>query len=141
MSKTFQVGDEVQALCGKCKSATIHIIEVINEQKIKRVLCRSCNTSHRYLPVGKEEKPKKSTKTAAKKEIDPAVKMSRKWSRLMAKSETETPVSYQMNKKYMVNEVIHHDKFGDGVVVNIIDANKISVVFEDGPKTLIQNRG
>ncbi len=137
MSKQVQVGDEIEALCGVCKSATVHVIETMKEDQIGKVMCKSCLSSHRYKTA---ETMKKARAAKAPKTATPAAKSNRQWARLMAKNEGDEPRNYQMNEQYVQNEVIRHDKFGRGVVVNVIDPTKIAVVFEEGPKTLIQNR-
>lgn len=138
MSKQFQVGDEIEALCGVCKSATVHVIETIKNDQASRVLCKSCLSSHRFKSP--EEPAPKARVKKEPKVMTPATKASRQWSRLMAKSDQDAPRGYQMNEKYAQNDVILHEKFGRGVVVNVIDPSKISVVFEEGAKTLIHNR-
>ncbi|MBN1482025.1 hypothetical protein EH223_06870 [candidate division KSB1 bacterium] len=141
-SKKIQVGDEIEAMCGACKDATVHVVEVIKDGKITKVMCKSCLNSHRYRkPVSAGEKKvvkkagKKSTKKAPAK-----TKEQRKWSRVMAKVEGEEPQNYDMSGEYKENDVIDHSKFGVGVVSEVIDPTKMSVVFEEGQKTLVHNR-
>ncbi len=138
-TKTAQVGDEIEAMCGVCKTATVHVVEVIKDDKVTKVMCKSCTASHRYKkPVVEGEKPKKK-RTAAKK-APPKTKEQRKWSRVLAKVDAEKPIEYAMNSSYDANDVIQHAKFGVGVVVDVVDPSKVSVVFEEGEKTLVQNR-
>ena len=65
--KTIEGGEEIEAMCGSCKDATLHVVEVIKDDKVAKVMCKSCLRSHKYRkPVAAgEKKPKK--KTAAKK--------------------------------------------------------------------------
>jgi protein-arginine kinase activator protein McsA len=138
--KKYQVGDEIEALCRTCKDATVHVIEIIKSDKVIKVMCKSCLSSHRFRKPEEVLIAKQAKKKEAKKPMSPATKSQRKWSRLIAKSENELPKTYQMNETYDQNDVIEHNKFGTGVVVTVIDPSKISVVFEEGEKTLIQNR-
>ncbi len=140
MAKSIQVGDEIEALCNKCKSPTVHVVQTVKEDTVIRVMCKSCLSSHRYR-VAEKPSVKPSRVKAERKVLDDTTKQSRKWSRLMAKAETDSPRAYQMSDTYLQNDLIHHEKFGDGIVVSVIDPTKISVVFEEGPKTLIHNRG
>ena len=139
-SKTIQVGDEIEAMCGVCKDATVHVVESIKDDKVNKVLCKSCSASHRYRkPVAAgEEAPKKAKK--AKPKAPPKTKEQRKWSRVVAKVDAENPVTYAMDSTFAANDVIDHAKFGVGVVVDVVDPSKVSVVFEEGEKTLVQNR-
>jgi protein-arginine kinase activator protein McsA len=139
--KMYQVGEEIEALCKTCKDATVHVIEIIKGDQVTKVMCKSCLSSHRFRkPEEVLIAKKQAKKKEAKKPMSPATKSQRKWSRLISKSENESPKTYQMNETYAQNDVIEHTKFGTGVVVTVIDPSKISVVFEEGEKTLIQNR-
>ncbi|MBN1466971.1 hypothetical protein JXA02_14550 [candidate division KSB1 bacterium] len=137
--KPIEVGDEIEALCGTCKDATVHVVEVIKEGKITKVMCKSCLNSHKFrAPMSTAEKKAKK-KTAAPKTSSKS-KEQRKWSRVMAKADAENPQDYAMTATYEENDVIHHEKFGVGVVAEIVDPTKMNVVFEDGVKTMVQNR-
>lgn len=138
--KKYDVGDEIEALCRTCKAATVHNIEIIKSDKVTKVMCKNCLSSHRFRNPEEVLIAKQAKKKEAKKPMSPATKSQRKWSRLISKSENELSKTYQMNGTYVQNDVIEHTKFGTGVVVTVIDPSKISVVFEDGEKTLIHNR-
>ena len=58
----------------------------------------------------------------------------------MAKVDVDNPQEYVMTEKYEENDVINHEKFGVGVVSEIVDPTKMNVVFEEGVKTMVQNR-
>jgi hypothetical protein len=136
---SMDVGNEVEAMCRTCKGPAIHVIESIKNDKIDKVLCKGCNKSHKYKPVVEEgdEKPaKKTTKRAAPTKT----KEERKWSRLLNKVGQDNPIDYTMSEIYNEKDVLNHGKFGIGVVHEVIDHTKISVVFKEGTKVLIQNR-
>ena len=139
--KKQDVGDEVEAYCGKCKDDTVHVIEVIKNDTLSRVLCKSCNSSHRYRAPSDQsvtggKKPKSKPKTKAK----PKTSFERKWSRLMAKADADQTIEYSMDGSYTELNVIHHKTFGVGVVKEVLDRTKVEVVFQDGTKKLVQNR-
>ncbi len=138
--KLPEVGSEVEALCTKCKSATVHVVEAIKNDKITRVMCKVCLSSHRYKspeePVKVQTVPRKrATKVAA----PPKTREERKWSRLLAQVDVEHPIEYTMKGKYAERDVISHNTFGLGVVLKVLDTTKMSVVFQAGVKTLVQN--
>ena len=137
--KIVEAGAEIEAMCWTCKDATVHVVEVIKDNEPTKVLCKSCNKSHKYRPpVAKgEEKPKKK---AAAKKAPPKTKEQRKWSRVMSKVDTENPQDYSMSDTYENNAVIAHKKFGVGVVSEVVDPTKVTVVFEEGIKTMVHNR-
>jgi hypothetical protein len=58
------------------------------------------------------------------------------------KATSGRPVSdfkrYSTSFTFDEGAIIHHTKFGDGVVTRVLDARKVEVLFRDGPKTLAQ---
>ena len=133
----LEVGKEVTAYCSKCKDTTVHVVEIVKKESIAKVMCKACLSSHRYrtsadeLPVKTGKKPVKKApvKTAEEK----------KWHRMMAKTDIESPIEYTMQKSYKALNVIQHHTFGVGVVREVISTTKMSVVFQDGERTLVQN--
>ena len=68
--KTLEAGSEVEAMCKKCKAPTAHVIEVVKNDEIKKVMCKSCFSSHRYispLEAEQEEIKKAAVKKATSK--------------------------------------------------------------------------
>lgn len=141
-NKSYAVGDEIEALCNKCRAATVHIIETIKQDKPSRVMCKSCENSHRFRsPQELIEHRKKAVKAVkAKKAASTKTPEQRKWSRLCNKVDIENPTEYQMEKEFSEHDAIHHKKFGLGVVIEILNPTKMNVAFEEGIKTLVQNR-
>ena len=134
----IDVGNEVEALCTKCKGPSIHVIEVIKNDKITKVLCKSCLSSHKYVsPDTPKKTPVKRTKKA---ETVPKTKEQRKWARLLNKVDVENAVDYKMESTYSDMIAIKHAKFGLGVVLEVVNPTKVSVIFEDGIRNMVQNR-
>jgi hypothetical protein len=46
--------------------------------------------------------------------------------------------TYSVGANFKEGELIRHKKFGDGVVLRVIDAGKIEVLFRDETRTLAQ---
>lgn len=136
--KQYQVGDEIEAMCNKCKDATVHVIEVIKEDEVKRVLCKSCQASHKFKSP-EEAKAAAKKKAAKKSSASAKTKEQRKRIRVMNKTEEQEYREYDMTNSYAVNDVIIHSKFGEGVVIEVINPLKVSVAFEDHVRTMIQN--
>jgi hypothetical protein len=44
--------------------------------------------------------------------------------------------SYSMRETFSAGEPVQHPKFGKGVVVEIVDKNKVAILFEEGRKVL-----
>lgn len=139
--RPIEVGEEIEALCNKCKSPTVHVIEVIKNDKITKVMCKSCMSSHRYRKPDSIDEPKTVKNKTTKKAAQPAkTKEHRKWSRMIAKVDAENPIEYTMSTNFTLHDVLNHDKFGLGVVMEVVDPSKISVIFKDRIRTLVQNR-
>ncbi len=138
--KNIEVGTEVEALCTKCKNATIHVITRIKEGEIARVMCKTCLSSHRFRMVD-EKVRKKLAKLRGLKKVKktPESRENRKWNKLLEQADPQKAISYRMGASYAEYDVIQHEKFGLGVVVKILDRCKMSVIFSDGVKNMAQN--
>ncbi len=139
---TYEIGNEIEGYCGKCKIDTFHIITAVEDNKIEKVMCKVCMSYHKYkkainsseTPLTKKEKtPKKS-----ESKIKPRARRD-KWTRILEDLDAAAAVEYKMEKEYELQTTIHHEIFGFGVVKNIIDSRKIGVLFHDGEKILVQN--
>jgi hypothetical protein len=47
---------------------------------------------------------------------------------------------YSIRGNFREDELIDHPKFGIGIVLSIIQINKIEILFKAGPKLLVQNQ-
>lgn len=142
------IGQEIEAFCRKCKSDTLHVITALNQDKIEKVMCKQCLGYHQYrrpataadLPA-----PQKIKKTPAPiiqhETADKPVRRARrdKWTRLLDGMDFGMAIEYDMNQVYALETPIHHKIFGFGVVKNVINEQKIEVLFQDGEKILVQN--
>lgn len=140
--KNSKVGLEVEAYCGKCKIDTLHVITAVDDDKIGKVMCKICMSYHKYrkpadftaasvITQKTKEKPKrKVTKPRIRRD---------KWTRMLDDAKSDSAIEYEMGKVYQLETAIHHKTFGLGVVKNIIDEQKIEVLFHDGHKILVQN--
>ena len=80
---------------------------------------------------------KKEIKTTVKtrKSMDPAKKLQK----LIDKLKEKTPLHYKMSGSFKKDDIIDHDTFGQGVVVDS-DYKKIDVLFSDKLRTLVCER-
>ncbi len=138
--KKMEIGIEVEALCNKCKAATVHVVVAIKSQDMVRVMCKTCQSLHRFKsPESKSLKKAGKVVKAKKAKLTLEARETRKWNKLLTAADPEKAIAYSMSQGYAENDVIQHTKFGLGVVVKILDPSKISVVFEDGLKNMVQN--
>ena len=47
-------------------------------------------------------------------------------------------VKYNVKAQFKVGDLVKHPKFGDGVVTQILDKNKVEILFRDEPRRLAQ---
>jgi hypothetical protein len=142
---TKAIGQEIETYCGKCKIDTIHLITAMKVSQIDKVMCKTCMSYHKFR-AGIEKpaavrKPKTESKTTAIKQIKGTPMKTRrtKTAKLLETANIESAVLYKMSSTYEVDEAINHNKFGLGIVKDVIDEQKITVLFEDGERILVQN--
>lgn len=88
-----------------------------------------------------EEKPKRGRPRKSSQEKAKPVRRRRKndWISLIEKVDEEQIVDYKISEDFTEKEAIRHKKFGVGVILKVLDENKIEVVFEENKKVLVQN--
>lgn len=146
--ETKIIGQEIEAFCRKCKTDTLHVITALNQDKIEKVMCKQCMSYHKYRPSAISTElpaPKKVKQTPAPiiqpEAADKPIRRARrdKWTRLLDGMDFGMAIEYEMNQVYALETPIHHKIFGFGVVKNVINDQKIEVLFQDGEKILVQN--
>ena len=136
----IEVGKEISANCTKCKVETVHVITKIVDGAIKKVYCKICNSTHSYRDNNTEKKSSRSRSSS--KAPTNKTKRSRKnisWGELVSVIDDNQIQNYDFTKDYTQSKAIQHKKFGVGVIVEVIDKNKIEVVFQDEKRILAHN--
>jgi len=136
------VGKEVEAYCGKCKADTWHVVTVVKNGKLNKVICKICNATHAYKASG----------NAAAQLVKPAATTKRRttgmtrtgrgkkdWGTLIGQIEDRQVVDYALSGEFSTSPAIRHKNFGVGVITKVHHRNKIEVIFQDGTKILAQN--
>ena len=97
--------------------------------RIAQVECGDCGARHRYRTASSGRKsPARARKTAAAKK--PAVE-----------ADTSRPRRpFSTKDTYEVGDRVVHPSFGEGVVQATLGPTKVEVLFESGPKRLVQGR-
>ena len=155
-----KVGSDIDAWCTRCRLDTIHVVVSLSAdgEKAKRVECKSCGGQHNFRAPksGPNTKTKRASKKTSKKTSKKAAKRTaRKSTRSKSKSADTRktidwsdrvaalltsgaePAKYSIRGEYVPDDFIAHLKFGQGIVVELVATNKISVMFEDGLRTLM----
>ena len=142
----YTISQELEAYCGKCKDNTLHLVTAVTDEKIEKVMCKICMSYHKFKKPATDEEKKEKKEKKVKKETkakSPKVKTTRKrrsrTTQLLEEANIESATIYKLDGSYEIDTAINHKKFGLGVVKNVLDNQKIEVLFEDGEKLLVQN--
>jgi hypothetical protein len=125
-----------------------HRVVAMVKGAAKRVLCLTCNKQHNYrapkangsAPASSEKAAAASSGRAAKK---PAAAKTgghsnaREWQLNVANKDSTDFLPYSIHRTFEVGQLVNHPKFGEGYVKEALTAQKLCVLFRDGPRTLI----
>ena len=138
MIKNYSAGEDIDSWCTKCKLELSHTIIAIVDNLPKKVKCNTCNAQHNYRTEPVKRSRAKSTSPTRKtrsKETTYEEYLSR-----LASADSANSRKYNTKENFNEDEIIDHLKFGIGIVLSVIQVNKIKILFKDGPKLLIQNQ-
>jgi ribosomal protein L44E len=137
------VGKDVEAYCGKCKSDTWHVVTVIKNGKVAKVICKICNATHAYKAPEKEETKVKAAATTTRRRAIGTKRVSgrgkKDWGTLVGQIEDKQVADYAISGEFSTSPAIRHKNFGVGVITKVLAKNKIEVLFQEGTKILAQN--
>lgn len=134
MSKKLSAGEYVSSHCTKCKIALGHTIIVMDGEKVLRVKCNTCGSEH----IHRDKKVKKAAatrKTSSVKKATPTKSVERRWDEAIAKT-TRGEVPYNMKAAFRIGDIVLHDIFGKGVVLDT-SPKKMTVIFQDKERVLV----
>jgi hypothetical protein len=119
----------------------------------KRVLCLTCNKQHNYRRPkgdGVEAAPRGSassgtTKSSSKKATAASASVkspsaAREWQTNVADRDSRDFVPYSIHTTFEPGQLVDHPKFGWGYVKETLAAQKLCILFKDGPRTLVHGR-
>ena len=155
IKKEITVGTEIDAYCTKCKIILNHVVVAMVGKRPKKVECLTCHGQHVYKASepGSRAKAKAAKASDASKEKAPKKTPAKKrtktkrgiekerdlWKESLDKKDLDSARPYNMSDSYEIDDVINHDKFGMGIVTNVITAKKMEVLFETGRKCMVYN--
>ncbi len=109
--EVFQVGQILQMFCSACEAEQDHSVETVSKQgQITKAACQVCETSSTFS---------RGVKTSV----------------AMGKTKTASP--YDRTRKYRKGQAMMHSVFGQGEVTDVIEPQKIDVLFGDRTRRLI----
>ena len=138
MTENQSAGGYVEAWCTKCKLALGHTIIAMVGTSPKRVKCNTCNGEHNYRSGQSEkirttsEKSPRKTKSQGKNYMD--------YTSRLTGLDLSRARKYSIKSDFKKDEVIDHPQFGIGIVLSVIQSNKIDVLFSDSHRLMVQNK-
>jgi ribosomal protein L44E len=137
------VGKDVEAYCRKCKADTWHVVTVVKNGKVAKVICKICNATHAYKAPEKEEPKAKAASLSTRRRATGTKRISgrgkKDWGTLVGQIEDKQLADYAISGEFSSTPAIRHKNFGVGVVTKVLTKNKIEVLFQEGTKILAQN--
>lgn len=143
-------GGEIDAYCTSCKADRRHRIIALVGSTPKKVECLSCKGHHLYRPTEAQKAAKAAHKRASKSEPSTprlgksaAAAPKRReedlvavWEKAITGRAFDAFKPYRITIALVKGDLVRHAKFGEGVVAEVVDANKCEILFKDGVKML-----
>ncbi|HEV7891686.1 MAG TPA: hypothetical protein VGP08_13680 [Pyrinomonadaceae bacterium] len=127
--KRIRVGDDVETYCGRCKAERSHVIASMSTAAVPaEVICRTCNSQHRFRRPADAAKPKREPRAG--------VGTTRRTSRTVRETPPLTARAYSTTESFAEGEWIEHKTHGIGKI-NAVRGGKIDVTFDSGLRTLL----
>lgn len=134
----IQAGSSVESLCKKCKTVTDHHVVVMAGDKIAKVECKVCNARHAFASPKAESKVKTPAvprpKKAALASTKQALALAEHWEKMV--TPCAKPLTYTMERKLQVGDVIDHPTFGLGYVQKFMKPCTAEVQFKDAVRNM-----
>jgi hypothetical protein len=150
MSKPPKTGGEIDSWCTKCRLVLNHRIIAMVGPKPVRVECSTCGSHHNYRPRAPGEKAADSGPRGARvvggaprqpritRAEEARISRENEWEKAIAGRALSDFTPYRVSTTFAEGQLIRHTKFGEGVVVRVVDPKKIEIMFRDETRTLAQ---
>jgi len=130
------VAQNVFIACKKCGEDRYHKVIAHSTATSAKVQCEVCGSKKTF----KLPKPKKPRKKAVRKDGRAGAGGVPSFAALQELLGDKDIFDYKMGHVFDLNASIRHPKFGVGYVV-FVAPQRIDVIFEDGMRSLVHNRG
>ncbi len=160
----FSASQRIEARCTRCKDLTSHIVIVVVDNIPAKVECCACGSIHKYHPpagakVAKKSSPlrvsgsqsrasavenrARSEKVSSSRQSNASITKAMKesanneqaWINAM-NTHVGEPKEYSPSLEIAIGDTIDHSVFGLGIALDIVGADKASILFKEGYKTL-----
>jgi hypothetical protein len=138
MNNSYSEGASIKAWCPRCNLKSDHTIIAIVDYLPKKIKCNLCD-GHHNLSAKQSRKSRAGSKSTTLKSKPKEATYEKYFSRLTG-GDPANSIKYNIKGNFEKDQVIDHLKFGIGIVLSVIQINKIEILFKDGPRLLIQNQ-
>lgn len=150
MAKPLEAGSEIDAWCTKCRMDLGHRVVAMLDGRPKRVECQTCNSQHNYRAAkAPSAAPRARTRattgarsaasTASHRTKAEATRRNEWEARVLGQAATAF-ARFSVERTFAVGDLVLHKKFGEGYVTELLEGRKVSILFRDGPRTLVHGQ-
>jgi hypothetical protein len=145
MAKALKVAGEVDSFCTKCRMMLNHRIVSMKAGKPYQVICLTCEGPHLYRAAAPGEKAAAAAKsgtarvprsTPASRAEQARVGREQSWEKAIAGRGVNDFKAYSIAGTFEEGDLVRHKKFGDGLILRVLDPHKVEVLFRDETRTL-----
>lgn len=140
---SHKVGGEVDVLCTRCKMVLAHTILAMVGTRPARVKCNTCHTDRAYRALESEDRAPRVRREPAEpaKPGRAGIVRESDFDRLMKNRDFSRAARYSPKTTFALEAVVDHPTFGLGLVTAVKGADKVEILFRDGPKVLVHGKG
>jgi hypothetical protein len=134
---TAAVGEDIEALCGRCGQVW-HVVMAKVGDKIAKVVCKRCHGLHLYRTDNPADAaaPGRTPSRKAASQGSTARVSPRTPLPVPAFDPSKPPRAYSVLQSFAAGERVQHPVFGSGVVTGSPGAGKVEIAFPAGRRVL-----
>ena len=137
---TPAVGEDIEALCGKCGQVW-HVVMAKMGERIAKVVCKRCGGHHLYRTEKKEDGSVAGSKSGSSTRAStgrrsPAAKAEVAPPPIPPFDPAKPPRPYSARETFAAGERVNHLQFGAGVVCGSPGPGKVEIAFPGGRRVL-----
>jgi hypothetical protein len=133
------VGQDIEALCGRCGTGW-HVVMAMMGDRIAKVVCKRCGGHHRFRTDNEVTEAANDTTARGQRRMTPSRRFARRSTPEPAPMPPFDPNKparvYAAKDGYDAGERVSHPTFGTGVVTGAPAPGRVEVAFPGGPRVL-----
>lgn len=136
---TPAVGEDIEALCGKCGDVW-HVVMAKMGERIAKVVCKRCGGHHLYRTSVGAVNVNESNQATRSRVSRPRAAETPAPAPVPAFDPSKPPRPYAPSDAYATGDRVSHPKFGVGVVTGAPGPGKVEIAFTSGRRVLASAR-